>query len=421
MSRKGSGKYPVVLAVLLGQLITPLDVGLNNTSLPKIGQSLNLGVAASGWIMGVFWLFATVFMIIAGRTGDVLGRRKIFSYGIFVFIVGSLASGFSPNYPVLLAARAVQGLGAALTSSNALALICCSFSEEQRGKALGLLAACISLGFTIGPLLGGFICSSLGWRYIFFVNIPLGLVALILCLRFVEESETEPDQSIDLLGALILLTILAPASLSLIQVSSWGWLSPYTISLFLLALVAGWVFVMHERAAAQPVIDLGLLRIPAFSLSNMATYALFISSRLALFIAPFYLQYYRDMPVYLIGLVISLTNVIPLVLLIPSGIISDRVGTTGLELFGMSSIALSLGLPLVAGSQLTMPLLIISLLLIGLGYGVFYSPNLRAVMGSVPQSGLGFAGGVTATMRNFGFLTSIGFLSYWKAFPLNTT
>ena len=411
MTRKTNGNYLIILAIILGQLITPIDVGLVNVSLPSIGQGLNLGIAASGWIMGAFWLFATAFMMITGRMGDMLGRKKIFSWGIAVFLIGSAASALSPNFPILLTMRALQGLGAALTSANSPALICGAFSDEERGKALGLLAATISLGLAIGPLIGGFICASLGWRYVFFLNLPIGAAALILCLRVIPESEVFPEESMDFYGALMLLAVLTPACVALTQSSQWGLLSPAALGLFILAFAACWVFLRHERATPHPLLDLNLLRIPSFSLSNLAAYTVFIAFRVALFVTPFFLQYYRGLPVQSIGLIISLANVVPLLLLIPSGVLSDRIGTTALELFGMFSIALALGLPVLAGYDLSVPLIVISLLLIGFGYGLFYSPNLRAVMISVPQSKLGFAGGVSASMRNFGFLTSIALAS----------
>lgn len=324
-----------------------------------------------------------------------------------LFLVSSIASGLSPNYGLLLVSRALQAVAAGMISANLSALIMAAFPEEKRGKALGLAATTISLGLAVGPWIGGIISGTLGWRYVFFVTPVLGLVSIILCYGYVPESRVGEDETMDIYGSSLILACLGPATIALTQGRVWGWTSPVTVGLFMLSLASAWLFLRHEKAAAFPVIELKLFSNPDFTLDNLATFISFVCLSAMLFATPFFLQYFLGMSPQGIGLVISFVNAIPLFLLMPSGILSDRVGTIRLEIPGMALICLSLALLALTGSAITPSLVMFSASVLGLGYGAFCSPNYSAIMGSVPESRLGVAGGVYGTMRNLGSLAGI--------------
>jgi EmrB/QacA subfamily drug resistance transporter len=407
MTRRNSGNFIIILALMLGQLTSALDVGIVNVILPTIGEDLNVSINAAGWIMAIFFLAITGLMIAFGRMGDVVGHKRVFIYGLALFMVGSVGSGLAPNYGILIATRTLQGLGAGMLSANFTALIMAAFPEEQRGKALGLAATAISLGLAVGPLIGGIICGSMGWRYSFFVTPFLAVAAIILCYKFVPESQVEKGETMDIYGSLLILACLTPATLALSQGRVWGWTSPVTIGLLVLSFAAVWLFLRHERVAAYPVIELKLFSDADFTISNLANGIAYICLSAMLFATPFFLQYYLKMSPLGIGLVICFTNGIPLLLLMPSGALSDRIGTIKLEISGMTLVCLSLALLALAGSDLTLLLVLVGAGLLGLGYGTFCSPNYSAAMGSVPESRLGVAGGVYGTMRNIGSLAGI--------------
>ena len=411
MRRKERAFYLALFALLLGQCVTAMDVAMVNVSLPSIREDLNVSIAAAGWVMIVFFLLTTSFMISLGRLGDVYGHKKVFSGGLLCFMAGSLLSGLSPGYGLLLCGRAVQGLGAGMISSNLPALITAVYPEEERGKALGIAATTISLGLAVGPFLGGLISGTLGWRYVFFVTPLLLPLSIIPCYRFVPESQAAEAESMDIYGAGLILFFFAPATLAMTQARSWGWASPATLGLLLISFAAAWLFVRHERAAAYPVIELKLFSNPTFTLSNLAYFACFICLQTVLFTTPFFLQYFLEMSPQAIGAVIGIINMLPLLLLVPSGMLSDRMGTVKLETAGMAFVCLSLGLLAFAGSGLTLFLVLVSLILLGFGYGVFFSPNYSAVLGSVPEPRRGVAGGVYSTMRNIGSLTGTAMAS----------
>ncbi|MBU4179684.1 MAG: MFS transporter [Actinobacteria bacterium] len=407
MPRKTYGKYTVLAVIMLGQVIGPLDGSMLGVALPTIGEDLDIGISAVGWVMVAYLLMTCSLMIIFGRVGDVVGRRKIFVWGLFLFSAGSVLWGLSVNYTMLLATRALQGLGGAMFSSNLPALVTSAFPAEERGKALGMTATAVAAALAVGPLLGGLITGTLGWRFVFFVGPPFGIAAAVLSLKIVPESKLATGESLDVAGALLLLGALSPLVLALSQGRIWGWGSPQVIGLFAVAVILAFIFVLHERKARHPIIDLELFKIPAFTLSNLASFSTYNAMQVVGFATPFFLQYSMGMAPQRVGLVMGISNIVALFLLSTSGRLSDRIGSTPLETAGMALFIISLALLAWAGGGLTLLLIIIGLVVMGLGYGVFRSPNYSAVMGSVPAGRLGVAGGVNGTMRTMGFMTGI--------------
>ncbi|MFW6113944.1 MAG: MFS transporter, partial [Actinomycetota bacterium] len=405
------GKYSALSAILIGQLAGPLDGAMVNVSLPTIGEELGISISATGWVMVIYFLFSASFMVSFGRLGDLAGRRKIFCYGLLIFAASSAAGGLSVNYGMLVTARAVQALGSGMFTATLPALVTSTFPEKERGKALGITSTTVSVSLAVGPFLGGMISGTLGWRYVFFITPVLAVLSASLCRRFVPESHVSYDESMDVYGAFLLLALLAPAILALGQGRYWGWGSPATVGLVLIALCMAWLFARHERSAIYPVIDLKLFRIPTFTLSNLASAASYVAFQAVVFSTPFFLQYYKGMPPQAVGLIVAVANTTSLLFLFPSGILSDRIGTMSLELIGMFFVILCLALLAMAGSELTLLIIILALLSLGAGYGLFRSPNYSAVMGSVPRASLGVAGGVYGTMRHLGLLTGIAMAS----------
>lgn len=406
------GKYAALVSVLVGQLIGPLDGSMVNVALPTIGEELHISISATSWIMVTYFLITAGFLVSFGRLGDLLGRKRVFCSGLALFASGAVVSGLSPNYGALILGRALQAVGAGMFTATLPALVTLVFPPAERGKALGFAATAVSLALAAGPFLGGSISGGWGWRFIFFVTPPLALLSLFLTLRLVPESHAREGAGMDLPGTLLLLSIFAPLVLLLIQGRSWGWNSIPVRVCAVLSIASVLIFVHHERRSPAPVVELKLFRLPSFTLSNLASYAGYIAFQAALFTTPFFLQYYLGLSPGAVGLVLTVTNTVSLFFLSPSGILSDRIGQLPLETAGMLFIALSLGMLSLLGAELTLTVIILSLAALGVGYGLFRSPNYSAVMGSVPRERLGVAGGVYATMRTFGFLSGIAAASW---------
>lgn len=409
--KKPRGGYSILTALMLAQFILPLDFAMISVALPTIGEDLKVSISAAGWILIIYYLFTASFMISFGRLGDVRGRRKAYIQGLILFNCGLLMGGLSANYGMLLAARSLQALGAALFLSNLPALATSAFPMQERGKALGLINTTGSVGGALGPFMGGLLSGTLGWRYVFLFQLIFALPALLLGYLLVRESEPAGGEDMDAYGALLLLAVLAPLALALSQARAWGWASPIVAGLLLISLAAAWLFLRHESEAEYPVMELKLFRVPGFTFSNAAACAAYVAMLAVMFTTPFLLQYFLGMSPQVLGLIMTIPFAVPLLVLAPSGILSDRAGTLPLEMGGIALISLSTGLLAFAGTSLSRLLVISSLAVMGLGYGIFFTPNYSAVMGSVPVARLGVAGGIYGTMRTMGILTGVAMAS----------
>lgn len=407
MPVKEHGKYSVLAALLLAQIIGPLDASMLRVALPTVAEEFGVSISAAGWVLVAYLLLSCSLMVIFGRIGDVLGRRRLFVLGTGIFTAGSVLGGLSVNFTMLLVTRAIMGLGDAMFASNLPALVTGAFPPEERGKALGITATTVAAGLTVGPILGGLVTGALGWRYVLFVTPPFGIAAIMACLSVVPESRGEGGRSLDIAGALLLLGALAPLVMALSRGGARGWGSASTTGLFAASVVMAFIFVLHERKTGHPVIDLRLFRIPGFTFSNLASFASYVSMQAVTFATPFFLQYSIGMSSQGLGLVMCVVNFTSIFLLSASGRLSDRTGPVPLETAGLALFTVSTGMLAWAGADLTLFLIVLSLVVLGIGYGIFRSPNYSDVMGSVPPARLGVAGGFYGTMRSMGFMTGI--------------
>ena len=265
-------QWLTLAVVALGVFVTALDNSIVNVALPSIQDDLHLGLPGVAWVVNSYILAFAVFLLTAGRLADAFGRRRLFLIGLAVFSAASLIAGLAPSAGALIAARALQGVGAALLTPPTLAIVNHTFQDSpSRGTAIGIWGAVAALAFAIGPLVGGLITEHLQWMWVFFVNVPLGALGLVAGARVIPES-TDPDAStrVDLPGVLTSTVALSALTYGLIKANDLGWGSPAIVALFAVALLSGAAFVAIERRAAAPTVDLALFRIPAFSGANVA-------------------------------------------------------------------------------------------------------------------------------------------------------
>src|ERR1700753_2740407 len=238
-----------------------LDNTVVNVALPSIQRDLNASLSSLEWTVNAYTLTLAVLMITCGRLGDIFGRRRLFLIGVSVFGIASLVIGFSPNDTVLIAFRAVQGIGAACMMPASLAIITQAFPPHQRGMAIGTWAGVSALALAIGPVLGGFLTEDVSWRAIFFINPPIAVIAVAVTLFAAHESRDETvDRTVDYRGIALLTTGLTALVLSLIEGNSWHWGSPRIIALWLIAAVALVLFVLTEARVRAPMLDLAFFR-----------------------------------------------------------------------------------------------------------------------------------------------------------------
>ena len=403
------GRAATVAALAAGAYMSALDNSIVYAVLPVVAQAFQTDLSAVEWVVTTYLLVQGALLLSFGRLGDLWGHKRVYMIGLSAFITSSLLCGAAPGTPFLVAARALQAVGASMVVSNMAPILTRVFPPEQRGRALGMQATTVYLGLATGAPLGGWLTGVLGWRSVFYVNIPFGLIALFLAWRVVKADPPEDRrESFDILGAAVYAAGLVMLLLGLNQGHAWGWASPLTIGCLLLgvAILAAWVVI--ELRMANPMLDLRLFAQRTFSTPVVSSLLNYGATATTTFLLPFALIQGRQLTPGQTGLVLMCQPIVMAVTASFSGALSDKIGSRIPASLGMAT--LSLGLFLLSRFVPTVPVPVIAatLVITGLGIGLFTSPNNSAVMGAVPQRRRGVASGVLSTARTLGNLLGIG-------------
>src|SRR5215204_5573478 len=339
-------KWLVLSAVSVGTFISTLSGSIVNISLPTIAHDFGVGIPEIEWIVVAYLLTAGSLLLTFGRLGDVIGYRRVYIGGFAVFTLASVLCGLSLDVGQLTAVRVLQGIGFAMIQAVAPALIASTFAPSERGKALGLNVISISIGLTLGPTLGGILSEWASWRWIFFINIPIGLFGLIWAWRVLPEGRRDTNQRFDVAGAVLIGITLFSLLLALVEGEDWGWGSPAVLGLLAVFALVGTVFVVTELRVLQPMFDLGLFAIRAFSAGNVSLLIAFIALFVATFLMPFFLQRGHDFSAFQAGLLLTPLSLTTLLVSPLSGALSDRIGsrvlsTSGLAIMALGSLSLA--------------------------------------------------------------------------------
>jgi len=397
-------KIALLLAVLTG-FLTPFDLSAVNIALPTIGSEFSMDAVSLGWVATAYLLASAVFLVPFGRLADIHGRKKIFSLGLFVFTTASLAMVFSVSPAMIIGLRVVQGMGAALIFGTAVAILTSVTPPQERGKALGIYTTAVYLGLSMGPFIGGFLTSSFGWRSIFLVNVPLGILVLATIRTKLDgEWADARGETFDISGALLY-------GLALVCVMYGFSHLPDRAGLVLVA--AGTVFlaafVWWEHRTPSPLINLSLfLENRVFAFSNLAALINYSATFSVTFFLSFYLQYIRGFSPAVAGTILVTQPVVQAIFSSYAGKLSDRIEPARIASLGMAMTACGLFLLSFISAGTHFAFLIGTLVLLGLGFAFFSSPNTNAVMSSVKKPQYGVASGTLGTMRLVGQMLSMG-------------
>ncbi|MBI5291303.1 MAG: MFS transporter [Chloroflexi bacterium] len=402
-------KWWVLIAIGAGSFMAALDASVVNIILPIVRDAFRSNVAAIEWIVAVYLLVLSGLLLTFGRLGDLRGHKTIYVWGFVIFVVSSTLCGAAWSTTALVFFRGLQAVGGAMLASNSLALVTGNFPAAQRGQAFGLVSTMTYLGLTVGPSLGGWLAQAFGWRTVFYINIPVGALALTLSLFFIpQDAPATTDRRFDLLGAVVFLGGLATLLLGLNQGAKWGWTSLPILGLLGTAVFLLVNFVMIERHSPAPMLDLSLFRIPLFSTSVVSALLNYVCVYSIVFLMPFYLLQGRGLKPAVAGLLLTALPIIMAIVAPVSGALSDKVGSRWPGMIGMSILAGGLFLLSGLGSETALWYVVLALAIAGSGTGIFISPNTSALMGSAPKSHQGIASGVQAAARNVGMVLGIG-------------
>jgi len=399
----------VVLAVIcLAVFMADLDSSIVNISLPTIAAAFHVDLGVVSWVVMAYLLVVTGLMLAFGRLGDMLGLCRVFTSGLILFTAGSFFCALSGSIEILIASRVVQGIGGAAILAIAPALLAASLPEQRRGWALGIMMTVVSFAIAAGPILGGFLTEYAGWPWIFIINVPVGIAAAILSVRIVG-GDPVPQQAgqFDTAGAVLILlaltTLLYPVSQGLYL----GWTSPVVAGCLLVSLFAFVLFWLHERRCTNPLVDLRLFSSPAYLRGNMAGMLLLLAFAGAIFLLPFYFELVRGTSTDVVGLLLGIPAVALIVCGPVAGRLSDRYGSRGLMAASAALSAATMYLFSLADASTGLAFLIIALLLLGVGIGIFVPPNMRLILGSGGTESGGVASAVMMTIRTAGALFGV--------------
>ena len=404
-----ANKWMVFLAIGVGSMMGSLDSSIVNTILPVIRTAFKADVAGIEWVVTVYLLVVSGLLLSFGRLGDLRGHKSVYVYGFVIFITGSALCGLAPNQVLLTVFRALQAIGAAILVSNAPAILTMTFPPSQRGQALGLQSTMTYIGLTAGPPLGGLLTARFGWRYVFYINVPICLIALTLSLRYIPHLKPAARaERFDLAGAATFIAGLVALLLALNQGQDWGWLSAAVLGLMAAAALLLFLFVQLELHRPDPMLDLGLFRSRLFSAAAATAVLNYVCLYTVLFLLPFYLIQGRGLGPDQAGLVMTVQPLVMAVSAPISGWLSDRIGSRLLSTLGMAILAFGMFRLSRIGAASPLSSVTLGLGIVGLGTGTFIAPNTSALMGAAPRQRQGVAGGVLATARNVGMVLGVG-------------
>jgi EmrB/QacA subfamily drug resistance transporter len=406
----------VALNISIGVYMSTLDASIVNISLPTIIRSLNTRLAGVAWVVMGYLIVITGCLLLMGRLSDLFGQRRIYLLGFLTFTVGSALCGFSPTIYFLIGSRMLQGLGASALMANGPAIMTTAFPENERGKVLGMVGSVVSAGFLTGPILGGFLVEHLGWRSVFFINLPIGAIGIYLSSKVLERVEPIGKPRLDLWGALLLFFFLTSLILFLNRMGQegtsllWLWL---LFSLFCLSL-----FIVVELRSPSPLVDLNFLRRRIFISSLGASFFSFWMNAAHAFILPFFLQNILEFSPSKVGVLIFPVALTVMVMAPFGGRFSDRVGVRIPATVGLIITSLTVFSFTILKSGASDLNILWRQIILGIGISLFNPANNSAIIGSLPRERVGLASSFLALSRNLGMVIGIAFAEMVIAFGL---
>jgi EmrB/QacA subfamily drug resistance transporter len=397
-------KTALFIAILAG-FLTPFDLSAVNIALPSIGHEFAMDAIEMGWIATAYLLAAGVFLVPFGRIADIYGRKKIFTAGLLIFTLASFLMIFSISTEMIILVRVLQGFGSALIFGTAVAILSTVTPPAERGKALGIYTTAVYLGLSMGPFLGGILTQYFGWRSIFLINVPIGLFAVAMVFLYLR------DEWADCRGESFDLASSVQYGLTLICVMYGFSLLPSPAGFALLiagGLLLVW-FVLRQLRLIQPLLDMALFTgNKVFAFSNLAALINYSATFAVTFFLSLYLQYIKGFTPEYAGFLLVVQPVVMALCSPAAGRLSDHIAPGKIASFGMGLTALGLVLLIFADADTSIAFIVGILIILGMGLGLFSSPNTNAIMGSVDRKCYGVASGTLGTMRLVGQMLSMG-------------
>jgi len=394
-----------LIVATLSSFIGPFMGSSVNVALPSIGREFSMGTVQLGWVNTAYLLAAATFLIAFGRLGDIYGRKRIYMWGVLVFTCSSILIANASSGDAVILFRVFQGFGASMIFATGMPILISVFPVGQRGKALGITVAAVYLGLSVGPFFGGIITQYLSWRYIFWLNLPLGLILLMVIFFMLKGDWAEArGAKFDFAGSMILAIALLSTLYGFTNLPS-----SYAFFLIALGLLGIAIFVVFELRISNPVMDINLFRYnTVFAFSNLAAMINYAATFAVGFLLSLYLQRLKDLSPQEAGLVLVSQPIIQAIFSPMAGRLSDKTEPRTVASLGMALTLIGLVMLFFLDFDSSIRYIILCLIVLGFGFALFSSPNTNAIMSSVQRQFFGVAGAMVSTMRQVGMMFSMG-------------
>jgi len=401
----GTEKHIVLLIAILAGFLTPFDASAVNIALPTIGTEFHMDAISLSWVATAYLLATAIFLVPFGKIADIRGRKKVFLYGLATFTVASFIMTLVSSSGMLVGIRVIQGIGCSMIFGTAVAILTSVFPPGERGKALGIYITAVYFGLSLGPFLGGILTENFGWRSIFYINVPIGIVAITLVLWKLKGEWAEcTGERFDLRGSVVYGATLVAVMLGFSELPALSGVILLVAGLILLL-----AFIGFERTREYPVLNIRLFsENRVFAWSNIAALINYSATYAVAFLLSLDLQFTKDFSPELAGLVLVAAPFAQALVSPFSGRLSDRVDPGVIASVGMAFTAFGLFLLIFLGEETPVSFIVFALIILGIGFGLFSSPNTNAIMGAVDKRFYGVASGIIGTMRLLGQMLSMG-------------
>ena len=393
----------ILLICSMSLLIVGLDVTIVNVALPSIGHDLGASVSGLQWVVDAYTLVLASLLMLSGSTADRLGRKRTFILGLSVFSAGSLLCSLAPNLELLVVFRMLQAIGGSMLNPVAMSIITNTFTDpRERAQAVGVWGAVVGVSMALGPVVGGLLVTSAGWQSIFWINIPVGVAAIALTLRYIPESKAPHARKFDPVGQVLMIVLFASLTYGIIEAPRRGWSSPLIVGMFVLAAAALAAFVYVEPRRKEPLVDLRFFRSIPFAAATVTAVAAFATLGGFLFLNTLYLQDVRGLSALHAGL-----DTLPMAVMtmVASPISGRIVGSRGARIpLVTAGVALTAACIMLAQMEPTTPFtwLFVAYVVFGLGFGVVNAPITNAAVSGMPRAQAGVASAIASTSRQLG-------------------
>lgn len=403
---KEYSKWIILFVVVLMSFMSCVDSSIVNVALPTMAKKLSVNMAQIEWVVASYVMIICASLLIFGRLGDIKGKSRIFKIGTIIFTFASLMCGLSNSLIMLVIFRVIQGIGAGAYMANNQGIITQIFPQKERGKALGILASGVALGTMIGAPVGGLIVGFLSWNYIFFVNIPIGIIAFVAGLQVLPKGKNI-DEKLDVKGAFLYFIAIIFLFGSLIGEQQFGYKNPMIIVSFVLSIICLIIFVLSQRKIELPILQLDIFKNNLFLLSLFCALVSFVCIASSIIIIPFYLQDTLKMSSSTAGMFMIVQPLIIAVISPISGDLADKIGSELLAFIGLIFMTIGFLFMIFLNEHSLLIDAAFCIVLIGLGQGFFQPANNSLIMSTVPKNKLGIAGSINSLVRNLGQMVGI--------------